>query len=118
MAGAASLSGDHKLRTPMSWTGNTSNAGFTSGTPFRALSGNAATHNVATQAGDAGSLHAFYKTMIALRRDWPSLARGGYEAAAASGSVMSFQRSLGAERTVVVINYGTSASASVSGRSE
>ncbi|HEY0858735.1 MAG TPA: alpha-amylase family glycosyl hydrolase [Albitalea sp.] len=115
MAGAASLGGDHKLRTPMSWTGNTSNAGFTSGTPFRALSGNAATHNVAAQAGDANSLHGFYKTMIALRRDWPSLARGSYEAAAASGGVMSFQRRLGAERTVVVINYGTSAaSASVS----
>jgi glycosidase len=108
MAGAATLSGDQKLRTPMSWNGHTGNAGFTTGTPFRALSANSASHNVAAQSGDPASLHSFYKTMIALRRDWPSLARGSYEYAAAAGSVMSYQRSLGDERTVVLINYGSS----------
>lgn len=109
MAGAATLSGDHKLRTPMSWSASTSNAGFTTGTPFRALSGNVATYNVAAQVGDANSIHAFYKAMIALRKTYPSVARGAYEHAVASGTTMSYQRSLGAERTLVVTHYGTSA---------
>ena len=107
MAGGASLSGDHKLRTPMSWTGSAS--GFTSGTPFRALSANIATHNVAAQAADANSLLAFYKSVIALRNATPSLARGSYEHASASNTVMSFQRSLGNERTLAVFNYGPAA---------
>ena len=34
MAGAANLSGDWKLRTPMSWTGDPVRAGFTTGTPW------------------------------------------------------------------------------------
>jgi alpha-amylase len=108
MSGAASLSGDPKLRTPMSWTAS---GGFTTGTPFRAPSGNVATYNVAAQTADPNSLLAWYKGLIALRRAHPSLARGTYEASSVSGSVMSFQRVLGSERTVVVINYGTSAAA-------
>jgi glycosidase len=109
MAGAASLSGDHKLRTPMSWTNDTTHAGFTTAAPFRALSANVSTHNVAAQQADGNSLLSFYKGLIALRNATPSLARGSYEFASASGTVMSFQRSLGNERTVVVFNYGTSA---------
>ena len=108
MSGATSLSGDPKLRTPMSWTAG---GGFTTGTPFRAASGNVATNNVATQSSDPNSLLAWYKGLIALRRAYPSLARGSYEAASASGSVMSFQRVLGSERMVVVVNYGASAAA-------
>ncbi|HJV60644.1 MAG TPA: alpha-amylase family glycosyl hydrolase [Albitalea sp.] len=109
MAGAASLSGDWKLRTPMSWSADTRTAGFTTGTPFRALSGNVAAYNVAGEAADANSLLAFYKSVIALRKSRPSLARGIYEAAASSGTVMSFQRSVAGERTLVVFNYGSSA---------
>jgi len=106
MAGASSLSGDWKLRTPMSWTAS---GGFTTGTAFRASSGNVATNNVAAQTPDANSLLNFYKSLIALRRAHPSLAQGTYDHPSSSGTVMSFQRVQGAERTVVVINYGSSA---------
>ena len=87
------------------------NGGFTTGTAFRASSGNVATNNVAAQTADANSLLNFYKSLIALRRAHPSLAQGTYEHPASSGTVMSYQRAQGAERTVVVINYGTSAAA-------
>jgi glycosidase len=113
MAGAASLTGDARLRTPMSWTGNTGNAGFTTGTPFRALAANVASNNVAAQTADASSLLAHYKALIALRKSYPSLASGSYESPNATGSVMSYQRRLGAERTLVAINYGTTIAASV-----
>jgi alpha-amylase len=106
--GGASLSGDPKLRTPMSWTGSTATAGFTTGTPYRSLSANVATANVAAQLNDPASLLSFYKTLLALRKSQPALASGSYDAAAVSGSVMSFERRLGGERVLVVINYGSS----------
>lgn len=107
LAGGASLSGDAKLRTPMSWTGSTANAGFTTGTPYRSLSGNLASHNVAAQTADPDSLLAFYKAMLALRNTLPAVKSGSYDAVAVAGSVLSFQRRLGADRVVVVINYGS-----------
>ncbi len=109
MAGAASLSGDPKLRTPMSWSGDLRNAGFSSGIPYRALSANVTTMNVATQQADPNSLLSFYKAMLALRNGLAPVARGSWEAAAQEGQVLSFQRVLGSERVLVAINYGTSA---------
>lgn len=107
MAGAATLGGDPKLRTPMSWTGDTRTAGFTSGNPYRALSANVASNNVAAQQADPQSLLSFYKAMLALRNGMAPLTRGSYEEARTNGSVFSFQRRAGAERALVVINYGT-----------
>ena len=107
MAGAANLSGDPKLRTPMSWTADTLRAGFTTGTPFRALSGNVAGANVATQDADPSSLLNFYRSVITLRKSLPSLQRGTYLAANNSGNVMTFRRELGTEKTLVVFNYGS-----------
>jgi glycosidase len=111
MAGAGSLSGDAKLRTPMSWTNDSVRTGFTTGQPFRALSSNLANANVALQDSDPSSLLNFYRSMITLRRSLPSLQRGTYEAASSSATVMGFQRALGAERTLVALNYGTNVGA-------
>ena len=109
MDGAATLTGDPKLRTPMSWTSNATNAGFSTVAPYRALSANAGSRNVAAETADPNSVLAFYKTMLALRNGRPSLLAGSYELPTANGSVMTFQRASGSQRTLVVINYGTSA---------
>lgn len=106
MAAAANLFDDGKLRTPMSWTADVNTAGFTTGTPFRAVSANASTQNVASQLADPNSLLSFYKNMIKLRNTFPSIAQGSYDAAFVSGSSMSYQRTLGNEKTLIVINYG------------
>lgn len=113
MAGAASLSGDPKLRTPMSWSGDVRNAGFTTGIPYRALSANVASANVAVQQSDPASLLSFYKSMLALRNGLAPLSRGSWEGARQSGQVLSFQRALGTERVLVAINYGTAAAPAV-----
>ena len=111
MAGASSLSGDAALRTPMSWSASTANAGFSSGTPYRALSANVATQNVAAQAVDPTSILAFYKAMLGLRNSLPALAQGSYAQAFANGSVLGYQRSLGsADKVLVLINFGSAAS--------
>jgi alpha-amylase len=106
MAGAANLYGDPKLRTPMSWSADAMNAGFSTAKPFRALSGNSATHNVANQQNNPDSLLTFYKAMIKLRNTLPSISQGSYEAPFISGNVMGFTRKFGDEQTLVIINYG------------
>ena len=107
MANGNGLTGDWALRTPMSWTGQTT--GFTTGVPFRAMSANIAENHVLAQRGVEGSLHSVYKTLIGLGKRLPSLARGDYSAPWAQGATMGFQRSWGNERTLVLYNYGLTA---------
>ncbi|MBL0086732.1 MAG: alpha-amylase [Ideonella sp.] len=117
-AGVHSLQGDFPLRAPMSWTADTANAGFTTGQPFRPVSPNVATHNAQAQMQDPNGIHAFYKAMLSLRNTLPSIARGSFEHSFAEGLVLGFQRRWDQERTLVLINYGTTeATASVPGLS-
>ncbi|MFM2060277.1 MAG: hypothetical protein RLY71_4662, partial [Pseudomonadota bacterium] len=106
---ASGLKGDLPIRAPMSWTGDTSRAGFTTGTPYRPVAPNVATHNAAAAQRDPGSIHAFYKGMLGLRNRLPSIARGSYEAAYADGLLLGFQRRLAGETSLVLINYGDQA---------
>ncbi len=109
MAGAATVGGDARLRTPMSWTADPANAGFSTVSPYRALSANVATQNAAAQGADPNGLLAFYKQMLALRNRLPSIARGSYVAPFVAGNALGFQRVLGGETTLVLINYGSGA---------
>lgn len=110
MAGANNLSGDQKLRTPMSWTSDNNKAGFTNGTPFRALSANVTINNVSAQKADSNSLYHFYKALISLRNQRNSLRAGDYSNIIVSGNILSFQRQSGAEKTLVALNYGNTPS--------
>ncbi len=105
MAGAATLNGDPKLRTPMSWTNHRLHAGFSTTTPFRELSANSTTFNVESQRNDPNSLLAFYKTLLALRRQLPALERGLAASVEQDGLVLTFRRTLGADQVAVAINY-------------
>ena len=117
MAGARDLKGDHKLRTPMSWTADPKTAGFTTGEPFRALSANVAQRNVAAQLADPHSLRAHYKQVIALRKSLPALMHGRYAGALAQDTRMQFRRVLttgkgkgkGTDTVWVGFNYGNRA---------
>lgn len=107
MAGIPGLPGDEPLRAPMSWRAS---GGFSSSPqPFRPTAPNAATHNAAAQAADPDSILNFYKSMLKLRNSLPSIAQGDYQQARVEGQVLSFQRRLGREQTLVVINYGAGA---------
>ncbi|MCX4323726.1 MAG: alpha-glucosidase [Lachnospiraceae bacterium] len=55
-------------RTPMQWTDG-ANAGFTKGTPWLKVNPNYHTINAAAQMEDEDSVYAFYKRLIALRKD-------------------------------------------------
>jgi alpha-amylase len=106
MAGIVGVPGDEPLRAPMGWTADTQRGGFTSGTPFRPMAPNVARNNVAAQLADPNSLLSFYKSMLALRNHLPSLASGSYDTPQVQGKVMAYRRTLGAQTTLVVTNYG------------
>ena len=105
-AGVSGLPGDLPIRSPMSWTADEATAGFTTGQPFRPLSPNRATHNLQTQRADPNSIYNFYKAMLALRNTLPSIARGSFEHGFADGLLAGWQRRLGDETALVLINYG------------
>jgi len=110
MANAATLSGDHALRTPMSWTADTVTAGFTTGTPFRELSANVATNNVMDEEGVAGSLLEHYRALYELRSAYPLVGSGATVVLSSSGDpVLLLRRDGSNERMVIAINVSSAA---------
>jgi glycosidase len=106
MANAAGLSGDHALRTPMSWTSDPTNAGFSAVTPFRELSANSTTQNVELQTGDTNSLMAAYSELLILRRDYPVIGSGSLDVQAAGNDpVLLLVRNSATDCAVIAINY-------------
>lgn len=66
---------DEDIRRPMQWSGE-ANAGFTSGTPWRAPDPNYVEANVDLQENDPDSLLGLYRTVIGLRRQHAVLRTG------------------------------------------
>lgn len=67
---------DEDIRLPMQWSGESSGAGFTSGTPWRPPYEDFPSRNVATQIADPASLWNHYRDLIALRNQYPALRTG------------------------------------------
>ena len=68
---------DERIRTPMRWTADPATAGFTTGTPWEALSeDDADAINVEAQAADASSLLTAYRDLVRVRNGQEALRRG------------------------------------------
>lgn len=65
-------------RTPMQWDAS-SNGGFTDGTPWLEVNPNFYKINVAAQLEDQDSILNFYKSLIKLRKSYPTFIHGKYE---------------------------------------
>jgi len=98
-------SGDHlNIRTPMQWTDGT-NAGFTTGTPWRDINSNYEQFNVLVEDGAPGSLLEWYRTLIAARNGSPALRRGTYTALSSSASqVMAYLRDYQFQKVLCLVN--------------
>ena len=108
MAKAAGLSGDQALRTPMSWTSDPDNAGFSAVMPFRELSANSTTQNVEVEAADGTSLLAWYDELMTLRNDYPAIGAGALDVQSQGGdSMLLLTRSTATECAIIAINYST-----------
>jgi len=106
MANAAGLTGDHALRTPMSWTSDPNNAGFSAVMPFRELSENVSTNNVQDEEGVPDSLLESYRSLYQLRRSYPLIANGALDVQSNGGDpVLLLTRSGAGGSVVIAINY-------------
>ncbi len=95
-----------QARAPMPWTGEPG-AGFTTGHPWLPLPPDWRTRNVAAQRADPGSVLAFYRALLALRRARPALHSGGLaRVPTPTPGVLAFRRWTVDDRALVVLNLG------------
>ena len=96
-------------RTPLPWTG-APDGGFGSNSPWLPLDPSHLAFNVATQAGDDGSVLHWTRRMIALRRASMALRLGSIALADhASDQVVAFERVYRGERLLCVFNLSNRA---------
>ncbi|HEY3889069.1 MAG TPA: alpha-glucosidase family protein [Caulobacteraceae bacterium] len=94
-------SGRDGARTPMAWTSDAPNAGFSSAAEtWLPVDPRHLPLAVAEQEGDPQSMLNFTRTVLALRRGSPALQAGEVRLLEAGPGVLAFERSLGGERVV------------------
>jgi alpha-glucosidase len=100
--------GRDPVRTPMPWD-PTANAGFTTGSPWLPLNPDWPERNAQKLADVPQSMLGLYRQLIALRRAHRALSVGEIGLLDASGNVLAYERSLGDERLLIVLNMGDAA---------
>lgn len=100
---------DENIRLPMQWD-TTTNAGFTSGSPWRPLNTNAMEVNVESMRIDENSLWNHYRNWIELRKVNPTLTEGRYIGLGTSiNSIFAFLRYDSSSDQAVMIVHNLSA---------
>lgn len=94
--------GRDPVRTPLPWDDHGPGRGFTSGSPWLPMDDAVAA--VATQAGDPTSMLAWYRTLLALRREQPALRRGSYRTRHVDDHTLVFERGHDGARLAVACN--------------
>ena len=94
-------------RTPMPWSADEPNAGFSDGTPWLRLADDWRTCNVERQNQQPQSMLALYRSLLALRRAEAALHAGDFEAIDTdSVDLLAYGRTAGARRLIVLLNFG------------
>jgi oligo-1,6-glucosidase len=107
---AIHLKGRDNARTPMPWSAEQANAGFSTGTPWLALNPNWPQINAQQARADADSVFHHYRRLIALRREYAVLVHGRYEALLPEHPQLdAYTRRLGDEVLLVLCNFGATA---------
>lgn len=98
--------GRDNARTPMQWD-DTSNAGFTTGTPWLPVNPNYTTVNAGAELTDPDSVFAYYQKLIALRKQYPVFVDGDFTLREEKHPCLFvYERALGKEQLLVVCNFG------------
>jgi glycosidase len=77
--GMLGMKPDEDIRRPLQWSGEV-NAGFTTGTPWRAPNSDYTSKNIADQSPDSNSLLSLYRRLIHIRNNHAALRVGRYYA--------------------------------------
>ena len=100
--GMLSGSDDPSKRTPMQWTSGT-NAGFTTGTPWKTVSPTYVNYNVEIMSTDSSSLLNWYKKLIHIRQNYPALTIGNfYYLNSGNQSIYVFARNVSASDEIII----------------
>ena len=92
-------------RTPMQWTSDET-AGFTTGTPWLGLAANHEVINVEQERTSEQSIFAYYKKLIQLRKQYPVIASGDYQAYEPDHpQVYGYLRQLDGQKLLVLTNF-------------
>lgn len=94
-------------RTPMVWTAQDEQTGFTTGRPWLPVSNEQSEKAVDRLEADPNSTLHHYRRAIALRKSHPALASGGQSGMESTGSLLSFVRESDLEQVFCVFNLGT-----------
>jgi len=101
---------DQNKRTPMHWSPGPK-GGFTTGEPWWPMGDEAEGVDVASQAGDQGSLLSLYRRLVSARKQHVALRRGDEQRLDVKGGkgVVAFVRRAQSERVLVVVNVDSQA---------
>ncbi|ADR21963.1 hypothetical protein MATR_04020 [Marivirga tractuosa] len=104
---------DEDIRLPMQWS-DASNAGFTTGSPWRAPESDYPDKNVAEQQTAPESLWRVYQDAISTRNSQQALRTGNYSSISSSdNSIFSFIRQENEEQIIVVANLTSSSKSNI-----
>ena len=92
-------------RTPMQWNGE-AHGGFTTGTPWIGVNENYSKVNAQSQIHDETSIFNYYKTLVALRKEYDIIAFGDIKPLdEKQPTVFAYERTYGDESLLVVCNF-------------
>ena len=91
-------------RTPMPWQNDAPNAGFSDVKTWLPVADTHVPLSVNLQVSDPTSLHAYYKDLLAMRKQHPVLAKGALTDLGGDQQVLTFIRSDDSERLLCVFN--------------
>ena len=92
-------------RTPMQWNGE-AHGGFTTGTPWIGVNENYSKVNAQSQIHDETSIFNYYKTLVALRKEYDIIAFGDIKPLDEKHpTVFAYERTYGDESFLVVCNF-------------
>jgi len=94
-------------RTPMPWTKNGKNGGFTQGDPWLPFEKAHKALAVDAQEKDKKSVLHFARALIAWRKTQPALIGNGFKALASKGALVAFDRISAGQHLHCVFNFGT-----------
>jgi len=90
-------------RTPMQWTGG-EGAGFTRGKPWLKVNANHTEVNVERERADNSGVLAFWKNMIAMRKQSATLRDGSFKSVYEGRAIYAFERELEGESLTSICN--------------
>jgi len=91
-------------RTPMPWTKDADQAGFSTGKPWLPVAAEHRARAVDVQEGNRKSILAFYRQALAFRHDAAAIRCGDIEFLAASSEILAFTRSHAGETILCLYN--------------